>query len=221
MKILLISLFLFVSMYSEGQNVNSLEELATNSVVKKVENRNLNISMWLTNYLWEYSAKSAPQIDEAFLEDMLRIVKDYNIFGVVVGKMDGNEIIRYADEEAIRSTVVLIGQDSVEYEPLPEDEISEELDFVLRAMKPMYAQMMGQFGENMHLIVFQKRNSAGELIADPLVEKNITLHTSGIDFEWRLPMSALVPKKKCPEDGELVNGTWKFCPYHGNELEAQ
>lgn len=221
MKILLISLFLFVSMYSEGQNVNSLEELATNSVVKKVENRNLNISMWLTDYLWEYSAKSAPQIDEAFLEDMLRIVKDYNIFGVVVGKLDVSEVIRYADEDAIRSTLVLLGQDSLEYQPIPEEEMSEELDFILRMMKPMYAQMMGQFGENMHFVVFQKRNSAGELIADPLVEKNITLHTSGVDFEWRLPMSALVPKKKCPKDGELVNGTWKFCPYHGNELEAQ
>ncbi len=221
MKILLISLFLFVSMYSEGQNVNSLEELATNSVVKKVENRNLNISMWLTDYLWEYSAKSAPQIDEAFLEDMLRIVKDYNIFGVVVGKLDVSEVIRYADEDAIRSTLVLLGQDSLEYQPIPEEEMSEELDFILRMMKPMYAQMMGQFGENMHFVVFPKRNSAGELIADPLVEKNITLHTSGVDFEWRLPMSALVPKKKCPEDGELVNGTWKFCPYHGNELEAQ
>lgn len=221
MKTLLISLFLLVSMYSEGQNTNSLEELAKNSVINKVDNKDLNIAIWLTDYLWEYSAKASPQIDEAFLKDMLRIVKGYNIFGVVVGKRDAGELIRFADEEAIWNTLVLLGQDSVEYQPIPEDEMSEELDYLLRVMQPMYAQMMGQFGENMHFVVFQKRNSAGELIADPVMEKNIRLHTSGVDFEWRLPMSALVPKKKCPEDGELVNGTWKYCPYHGNELEVQ
>ena len=221
MKFLAFSLFLLIAPFGMSQNNFSIEELTRNSMSNKSGETGLNLSLWLSDYIWEYSARNTPGASEAMVEDIVRIMKGYNIFGVVVGKMDGNEIIRYADEEAIRSTVVLIGQDSVEYDPLTEDEISEELDFVLRAMKPMYAQMMGQFGENMHLIVFQKRNSAGELIADPLVEKNITLHTSGIDFEWRLPMSALVPKKKCPEDGELVNGTWKFCPYHGNELEVQ
>lgn len=221
MKSLVFSFFLLIAPFGISQNNFSIEELTRNSMSNKSGEAGLNLSLWLSDYIWEYSARNTPGANEAMVEDIVRIMKGYNIFGVVVGKMDGNEIIRYADEEAIRSTVVLIGQDSVEYEPLPEDEISEELDFVLRAMKPMYAQMMGQFGENMHLIVFQKRNSAGELIADPLEEKNITLHTSGVDFEWRLPMSALVPKKKCPEDGELVNGTWKFCPYHGNELEAQ
>ncbi|NVK63464.1 MAG: hypothetical protein HWE22_02710 [Flavobacteriales bacterium] len=220
MKSLIVACTILFSFVSFGQTMTDIEELSKNSVINKVGGNSFNISLWLTDYLWEYSAKSAPQIDQAFLEDMLRIVKGYNIFGVVIGKRDANEIIRFADEEAIRNTLVLLGQDSVEYQPIPQEEISEELDYLLRVMKPMFARMMGQFGENMHLVVFQKRNNAGELIADPTVERNITLHTSGCDFEWRLPMSALVPKKKCPEDGELMNGTWKFCPYHGSKLEA-
>ena len=32
-------------------------------------------------------------------------------------------------------------------------------------------------------------------------------------------MSSLISEKRCPEDDELMNGTWNYCPIHGDKLE--
>jgi len=40
-------------------------------------------------------------------------------------------------------------------------------------------------------------------------------------YTWRLPVIALMPPKFCPVGKEKVEANWRYCPWHGNKLDAE
>jgi hypothetical protein len=38
-------------------------------------------------------------------------------------------------------------------------------------------------------------------------------------YSWRLPIGSLVLPRTGPVDGEMLNGAWDYCPWHGVRLE--
>ncbi|WP_291871339.1 hypothetical protein [Maribacter sp.] len=70
----------------------------------------------------------------------------------------------------------------------------------------------------MEFYVFTDVDEKGNKILDPTSESNFSVFYNGDSFNWRLPLGSLIPKKRCPLDDEMLNGSWKFCPWHGKEL---
>ena len=86
----------------------------------------------------------------------------------------------------------------------------------------MMVQMLGQFGQQMEFHVFPEKAQDGSLIAAPLSRGEFTVvFNENEDFKFKLPLSSMVEKKACPEDGELLNGNWEYCPWHGKKLKIQ
>ena len=65
----------------------------------------------------------------------------------------------------------------------------------------------------------KRKTRKGGVIFDPAAEQDVTLEVQGTSLTWDLPMSSLISEKRCPEDDELMNGTWNYCPIHGDKLE--
>lgn len=220
MRILIIGFFIVLCSSSSAQVENDLVKIQQCSMINISGPDGVGVGWWLTDQYWELVVGANPNFDAASKRDILRILGENTLFLVAIGVRDQEEMVRFPSFEGLKNTMTLYGQDSLEYFPLEDDELSEDFLFVLDIFRPVYAKMLGQFGENLHFFAFPKTNSKGELIANPLESTDITLAAGGKSFSWELPLSALVPEKRCPDDNALLNGTWNYCPFHGTELEV-
>ena len=132
-----------------------------------------------------------------------------------MGKFGG---VNYRPEAEIRAGVQIRDGQGKTYAPLPEEKIDPNAKDFLLMMKPVFASMIGPMGQNMHAIVFSNRDEKGQPIVRAKGEGSFSVQLSGREFKWRLPLGALLPPKTCPQDGEKLNGAWKFCPWHGVAL---
>ena len=219
-----LTLFFFAASLNSApvyaQDAETIRLLTTESMVNNTDGMNLHLAWYLADEFWLYVVNANPDIagTEA-AEAMYDMVSEYNFVAVVIGKNTGAGF-SFASEEKMRKSMFLEGQDGKRHRPIGTDEMDYELLLMLDVFRPIMGQFLGELGENFNFFVFEKSNDIGELIFDPIADQDVTLNAEGVSFTWSLPMSALIPKKRCPEDAELMNGTWNYCPIHGNALEV-
>jgi hypothetical protein len=111
--------------------------------------------------------------------------------------------------------------DGEKYRPLQDKEITSEVASFLESLRPSMASMAGAFGEGCHFFMFPARSSDGGRIADPRESGNFSVRVGDRSFSWRLPLGSVLPPKRCPVDGQMLNGAWDYCPWHGERLEGE
>ena len=211
---------LSASFQANAQGAEKIQLLIRESMVNNSDVSRIELAWVLTDDFWEYCIYANPETaGEDIADEFYEVVTEYNIIAVVVGKQSGGGVT-FAGEKEMRKTLSLTGQDGKKYTPLNENSLSDKLRMTLDIFRPIFGQFLGEFGANFQLFVFEKENKIGELIFDPTQEEDVTIQTLGTSFTWNLPMSSLIPEKRCPEDGELMNGTWNYCPIHGKPLEV-
>ncbi len=173
---------------------------------------------WIPEEYWQANLAQDPNSSKAQTEEFLKAVRPYVMFAVIDGKIGAFGGVTYKSEAEVRSTVEVVDSRGVSYRPLAADKVDPDTRNLLAIMKPILSNAMGKAGENMHFIVFPANDSAGRRIADPLKEGTFALKFGADVYRWRLPLGSLMPAKTCPVDGEVLNGAWKFCPWHGDRL---
>jgi len=148
----------------------------------------------------------------------LRDYSDGWIFQVPLSEYEG---VTFVSEQTLRDSVVLVDGAGNEYRSLPPLDVGPDARNLLAMLQPMLANMMGPMGQNLHFLVFPGLDDAGRRIADASAEGQFAVRVGDEEFRWRLPLGSLLPPKFCPVDGERLNGAWKFCPWHGVELQKQ
>jgi hypothetical protein len=223
MKRFLTLFFFAVSLNSASvyaQDAESIRSLVSESMVNHTDGFSLSIAWYLPDEFWAYIINVNPDIaGTEVAEEMYAMVSDYNFIAVAIGQNTGAGI-SFTSEEKLRGSMFLTGQDGKRYLPIQPDEMEDDVLVMLDIFQPIMAQFLGELGQNLIFFVFEKTNDKEELIFDPISEKDVTLNAVGVEFTWNLPLSSLIPKKRCPEDAELMNGTWNYCPIHGNALEV-
>lgn len=222
MRFALITL-LFLSSLSvfhvRAQDGEMIRLLTQESMVNNSDGLKIELAWLLADPFWEYVINVNPETANTEMgEEFYDIVTEYNIIIVVVGSQSYGRL-RFTPEEELRKKMSLKGQDGKNYQPLQSSQLSDKLNMMLDIFNPIFAQMLGEMGANMRFFVFEKENKNGELIFDPTSDKDVSIKVDETVLTWNLPMSSLVPKKRCPKDNEMMNGTWNYCPIHGNELE--
>lgn len=126
---------------------------------------------------------------------------------------------RPEDAAAIHDSIRLKDREGTLYEPVDERKLPPMLKLLMSSLEVGLSQTKAIPGSGIEIIVFPGKNRKGSDIADPLKDGSFSLELHGAKLAWNLPITSLLPLKPCPVDGAMLNGAWKYCPFHGVELK--
>jgi hypothetical protein len=179
------------------------------------------IVWWIPTEFWEISLERNGMSEQKAKERYAPLGK-YTVVAVVIGKIGiGN--INWISEPEIRDATTLRDSDGNVYQPV--QKLSGDAEGLVSVLKPVFANMLGNMGQNIEILFFPATNKMAKPIADPHAPGSFSVAISklvdGKDkvFEWKLPLTSLTPPKYCPVGKERVQANWKYCPWHGVKLD--
>jgi hypothetical protein len=183
----------------------------------------MRIGWYIPFELWEVIIDMGASTSERDKNELKEILRPYTFFALAHGELANVDNISrmdfaYQSKEEMVKTLTLTGNDGKIHSPLDENDLDYQVQSVLELFTPIFSKMMGNLGENFHFFVFTDRRGSLPRVANPLIVGQIVFQTSGITYSYKTPFASLIPKKECPVDQEIMNGNWKYCPYHGEML---
>ncbi|SHJ98746.1 hypothetical protein [Pseudozobellia thermophila] len=183
------------------------------------ENNDMSLAFWIPTGYWKIATEGNPQISGEAVDQIVAAFDDYVLVCGLDVDIHTNGTASFTDEATLRKSISLIDADGEVYLPLTDDEVTPEASGFLEPMKPMFRQMLGQMGEGMHFYFFKVQDENGKTALNEYQEGSFTIKHSDKQFNFTLPLVALMPPKKCPVDHAEMKGNWKYCPFHGDLLE--
>jgi hypothetical protein len=176
------------------------------------------VAFWMPEDLWlatmTASAGATPEQREAFLA----VVRPYLLVAAVEGKVGPLGGTDFVDKETMRAKVTVVDKNGVVYRPLADAQLSGDVRNLSTIVRSLFGNMLGAMGQGTHLFFFPARAANGAQIAATTAEGSFSVKVGTETFKWRLPLGSVLPPNVCPEDGEVMSGAWKFCPWHGKPL---
>ena len=178
----------------------------------------LSLIWWIPEEFWQISFEKSPGMAANQKERALEVLRPYILVGVVNGDIGPFGAVTYEDEKTTRERFKLVDRDGAVYQPLPETDVSPDLQNFLAGMKPMLANMLGPMGKNFNFFVFPAKSKKGQAIANARQEGSFSVRLGETRINWRLPLGSLLPERVCSRCSERLSGAFKFCPYDGTDL---
>jgi len=159
-------------------------------------------------------------------EDQAKVAKFFPNY-IIVGVIDADvsekhkPLIAGVAEVVARSKFTRDGEEvQVLREVAPEvADLVPKLVYLLKAS-------MGKLGEGLRLLPMPNISAKGEPIltstkpgvlgAEYRFTEGGPVHT----VTWHAPLTAVAGAKRCPKDGEAMDASWDYCPWHGTKLET-
>jgi hypothetical protein len=178
----------------------------------------VTMMFWMPEEFWKVTDAGNPYANAAFTEEITKVFRPYIVLLVCTGKMGPFGGITYSSEETIRAAIQIRDGKGNRYRPLHEDALSADTKNFLLMIKPLFANMFGQMGQNLRAFLFPAKDEAGDKIAEAKKEGVFWVELGGKEFRWRLPLGSLFAPKICPTCVEKLSGAYKFCPWDGTKL---
>jgi hypothetical protein len=178
----------------------------------------MTLIWWIPEEFWRASLEQDPNMTAAQTEEFIKVLRPYMLIVAVDGNIGTFGGVTYKSETTIRDSIQIIDSQGTRYRPLGSENVDADTKNFLSMMKPVFVNMLGAIGQNMHFFLFPAKNTMGRNIAVAKSEGAFSVKLDERVFKWRLPLGSLLPAKMCPVDGEKLSGAWKFCPWHGAEL---
>jgi hypothetical protein len=219
--------FVMYAQTSSPRNQDSAPTFDIGAIVKETQqmderNNKLGIFWWIPVEYWEQSAISTGSSPEQARE-LFAPLREYTGAVVAVGSIGiGN--LHWLPEAEVRKNIVLRDQAGNTYKPL--DKVSDGAQDLADVMTPVFQKILGPMAEGIHLLFFPAKDASGKAIADPRRNTEFSLVVTDLmggtpsSYTWKLPLTSLMPPKFCPVGKEKVDANWKYCPWHGNKLDA-
>jgi len=178
-----------------------------------------DISMvwWIPEEYWRVSLQANAELTQAQIDELVSLLSAYTIIVVVEGKIK-NGVATYRSEADVRAALALRGTDGRNYTPLAPDRLGEGAKALADSMRPVFADLLGPLGKNMHIAFFPGKNATGRPVASASEPGSFSITLRGQEYRWRLPLASLVPGKTCPSCKEQFSGGYRFCPYDATGL---
>jgi hypothetical protein len=197
-------------------NANALIQETQKMSLKPDE---MSMVWWIPEEFWQVSFEQNPNIKAAQAELYINFLRPYMLIAVADSKVGSFGTFIYKSETFIRNSIRIIDSQGISYGPLSDEKINYGTKNFLSMMKPVFVNMLGPMGPNMHFFLFPSKSETGQSIAVAKSNGFFSVKLGEKEYTWRLPLGSLVPPKICPVDGEELSGGWKFCPWHGAELK--
>jgi len=219
-KLLMVITFLigFSSFCQENIKVDVVDYIKEVQIWKKQGN-NMSFTFWIPTSYWEIALKDSPSVSPGYVNYISSLFQDYVFICALDLEINTNATMTYTLEQDLRNSISIVDGNGMDYFPLENDQITEEVFLMSESLSPMFAQMLGQMGEGMHFYFFEIKDKQGNNIIDEYTKGEFTVKHSNHDFKFQLPLVCLLPPKTCPKDGAEMKGNWNYCPFHGEKLE--
>lgn len=220
--LLVAALLCSFTIYSQYKDLNdvSVDEMLVETQFTSDDPDALEMIWWVPIEFWEVSYSQDPTYSEEEMQILKDMLKGYELFAIVKGKIGYFGGVDYADLESILSELT-VTYDGEKLVPVSESEISKDLLNFFAIMQPMMANMFGPMGQNMHFIVVQDNARSSVLPVDPKQAKQLSVELGDFKRDIELPLGSLLKRLVCPVDGKLHSGKWTYCPFHGDKLTPQ
>jgi hypothetical protein len=176
---------------------------------------------WIPEEFWSASLAQAPNMTSSQVEEFLKVIRPYTMVVVVDGTMGAFGGVTYKSEDSIRANTRLLDSQGKLYAPRTEDEVDADTKNMLQMMKPIFVNMLGPMGQNMHFLLFPGKTDSGIRIADAKGKGQFKVKLGEKEFEWRLPLDALLSTQVCGNCKQECKGSWFYCPWCGTKLTKE
>ena len=176
---------------------------------------------WIPEEFWSASLGQASGMTSSQVEEFLKVIRPYTMVVVVDGTIGGFGGVTYKSEDSIRANTRLLDSQGKSYAPRTEDEVDADTKNMLQMIKPIFVNMLGSMGQNMHFLLFPGKSDNGIRIADAKGKSQFKVKLGEKEFKWRLPLDALLPTQTCGTCKQECKGSWFFCPWCGAKLTKE
>jgi hypothetical protein len=178
---------------------------------------------WLPADYWIAAAKemALPPADQ---EKVAKFFPNYLIVGVI----DADVSEKHKPLIAGIAEIVARTQFTRDGQPVQVlREVSPDVADLVPKLVYLLKASMGRLGDGLRLLPLSNISEKG----DPIITANKP-GLLGVQFRfteggpvhelrWHAPLTAVVGPKRCPKDGEALDASWDYCPWHGVKLEAE
>ena len=211
-----------LSFGQKTQTAKSIDQINISDLIKEVqiikkEGDNFKMVWWIPIEYWKVAMQGTDIAPAEFVNQVFDAFKGY----ILIGSLH-TEINSFGGMKPKPTKIQLKDKKGNIYDTVDENELPSEYIKMLATLKPSMASTLGDFGKQMKFHVFKEVGKDGKRIASATEAGELTvLFNKENKFTYKLPLACLVEEKVCPTDGELLNGNWVFCPWHGKKLKLQ
>ena len=176
----------------------------------------ITLVWWIPTEFWRQSLKNNPKVTAEQASHLAGLLDDYSVFVVVVtdvGPMAGLSPID-------RASIVTNSEFRIEDKTIPlleNKDISADAQNFVAMMKPVFTNMLGQFGKGMEFYIYPNHKN-GKKLLDPVENGQFSYTVFGKRFDWQLPLGSCLPPRIDPKTGEEFPGNYIFNRYTGEKL---
>jgi hypothetical protein len=177
------------------------------------------MAWWIPPEFWQVSLAANPNVPAQTATEILNVFHDYQVFALVranAGLQGLTNVSPRADLLANSRFEV----DTKAIQPLAPEDVPAGVQTMLGAMRPMLANMLGQLGQSMELVVYPGVADQHRLI-DALQPGSFQFTLYDQTFHWRTPVASLLPPKVDPKTKEQFPGNYLYNPYTGGKLSQK
>ncbi|AXG70995.1 hypothetical protein KORDIASMS9_03250 [Kordia sp. SMS9] len=194
-----------------------VSQLTKDIQIVKKDKDNFKMVWWIPTEYWKVVMNGSNIVRAEDVDVLTESLDEY----ILIGSLHA-ELTQFGDFKPKYQILQLQDSQGNIYKELKKSEISSEYMEMLSSLKPSMTQTLGNFGKQLEFHVFEKTGKDGKLLA-PINDYGVltVLLNGNTSFKFKLPLASMVEEKVCPTDDELLNGNWKFCPWHGKKLKLQ
>lgn len=195
----------------------NLSEL-TRETQKMIQKDNqMSLLWWIPEEFWRLSLEQSAAGGER-TSQFLEVLRPYIVLVAVDGKIGPMGGMTYRSEEDMRGALSVADARGNRFRPVGLMDVAPDAKNLTAIMKPVFANMAGPLGKNMHMVLFPAVDKEGKRIADAAARGSFTVFLGEREFRWRLPLGSVLPSRTCPSCGENHSGAYDYCPYDGTRL---
>jgi len=177
----------------------------------------LTMVIWMPTQFWDEVLKaSAGALPAEARQQMLAMLEDYSVVGVLRGKVGAAGMTEMMPKEELLKNLKLESNGKT-IEPLAPEAVGPGAQLLLSQIKPGIAAVAGPMGKSIEFVVFPAK-ADGKLQIDAAQPGKLKVTLYDQVFEWRLPLGGLLPPRVDSKTGEEFPGNYEFNPYTGQKL---
>lgn len=216
LKSLLIIFLSFYCLNGNAQNESAtIYDIIQETQIWNKDQNNMKLVWWIPTKYWEAATKGDPSVTPEAINQIMDVLDEYTLFAAL-----NVNVTPFGTFIKDTFSITLEVANKKVYTSIAKDSIKSDTKRILDVLKPLLSNSIGALGESFEFHVFPRNDSSNQKIANPFEKGTFTVLVNSTEFVWELPLSTFVPELICPKDSVLMNGKWKYCPWHGVELKT-